>query len=109
TGSHLSAAPSNVSFSKSNERAVSVFPERDETAWITAQRPARATTLDPFKPHTFFLEEERASTGKVVRSAAILLTNKECPWRCLMCDLWKNTLTHSVPLGAIPKQIGYAL
>jgi len=44
-----------------------------------------------------------------VNSAVILLTNKECPWRCLMCDLWKNTLTQSVPLGAIPQQIEYAL
>jgi radical SAM enzyme (TIGR01210 family) len=26
-----------------------------------------------------------------------------------MCDLWKNTLTQSVPAGAIPEQIGYAL
>lgn len=26
-----------------------------------------------------------------------------------MCDLWKNTLTYSVPSGAIPKQIQFAL
>jgi len=44
-----------------------------------------------------------------VDSATILLTNKECPWRCLMCDLWKNTLTETVPPGAIPRQIEYAL
>jgi radical SAM enzyme (TIGR01210 family) len=44
-----------------------------------------------------------------VSSAVILLTNKECPWRCVMCDLWKYTLTHSVPPGAIPRQIDYAL
>jgi radical SAM enzyme (TIGR01210 family) len=44
-----------------------------------------------------------------VNSAIILLTNKECPWRCLMCDLWKHTLPYSVPPGAIPKQIDYAL
>jgi hypothetical protein len=64
---------------------------------------------DPFKPHAFFQEEERASSGRIVRSAVILLTNKECPWRCLMCDLWKNTLTRTVPPGAIPQQIDYAL
>jgi radical SAM enzyme (TIGR01210 family) len=39
----------------------------------------------------------------------IFLTNRECPWRCLMCDLWKNTLSETVPLGAIPAQIEYAL
>jgi radical SAM enzyme (TIGR01210 family) len=37
------------------------------------------------------------------------LTNKECPWRCLMCDLWKNTLTETVPPGAIPQQMDFAL
>jgi radical SAM enzyme (TIGR01210 family) len=74
-----------------------------------AQRPPRPTSLDPFKPHAFFLEEERAGSGRIVDSATILLTNKECPWRCLMCDLWKNTFTHTVPPGAIPQQIDYAL
>ena len=87
---------------------VSALPERDRTAWIVAQRPPRAES-DPFKPHAFFQEEERASSGRIVRSAVVLLTNKECPWRCLMCDLWKNTLTGAVPPGAIPHQIDYAL
>jgi hypothetical protein len=64
---------------------------------------------DPFKPHGFFLEEERAASGQVASSATILLTNKECPWRCLMCDLWKNTTTQTVPPGAIARQIDYAL
>jgi radical SAM enzyme (TIGR01210 family) len=87
----------------------SVFPEQNQTAWITAQRPSRPATLAPFEPHGFFLEEERAASGQVVSSATILLTNKECPWRCLMCDLWKNTTTQTVPPGAIPRQIDHAL
>jgi radical SAM enzyme (TIGR01210 family) len=76
---------------------------------IVAERPPRVTTLDPFKPHGFFLEDELAASGRVVSSGTILLTNKECPWRCLMCDLWKNTLTETVPTGAIPQQIEFAL
>jgi radical SAM enzyme (TIGR01210 family) len=86
----------------------SELPELDR-AWITAQRPLRAATLDPFKPYGFFLEEERSASGGVVSSGTILLTNKECPWRCLMCDLWKNTLTETVPPGAIPRQIDFAV
>lgn len=39
----------------------------------------------------------------------IFLTNRECPWTCLMCDLWKNTLEHPVPGAAIPEQIRAAL
>jgi radical SAM enzyme (TIGR01210 family) len=82
--------------------------EHDLTAWILSQRPARAK-LNPFEPNGFFLEGERSASGRIVTSGGILLTNKECPWRCLMCDLWKHTLEHTVPLGAIPQQIDYAL
>jgi radical SAM enzyme (TIGR01210 family) len=79
------------------------------TSWITAQRPARSAHLDPLKPHAFFLEQERLASGQIADTATILLTNKECPWRCLMCDLWKNTLPKSVPPGAISQQIDFAL
>src|ERR1019366_6207299 len=39
----------------------------------------------------------------------VLLTNRECPWRCLMCDLWRGTTPESVPLGAIPRQLEVAV
>ncbi|MFN0008588.1 MAG: radical SAM protein [Planctomycetota bacterium] len=41
--------------------------------------------------------------------ATILITNRECPWKCVFCDLWKNTLDETVPSGAIPEQIRTAL
>ena len=85
-----------------------VYPEQGRDEWITAQRPPR-NALDPFRPHGFFLEPERSGSGRIASSAVILLTNRECPWRCLMCDLWKNTLPYKVPPGAIPAQIEYAL
>ena len=81
---------------------------RDLTAWITRQRPERER-VDPFRPHGFCLEQERSDSGRIESSGVILLTNKECPWRCLMCDLWKNTTTQTVPPGAITRQIEYAL
>ncbi len=89
-------------------RIGSIYPERNQSAWIVAQRPPRAAA-DPFTPHAFFVEHELSASNRLVSGAVILLTNKECPWRCLMCDLWKHTLTHSVPPGAIPRQIDYAL
>jgi len=45
--------------------------------------------------------------GEIARVSTIFLTNRECPWRCLMCDLWRNTAP--VPPGSIPRQIGQAL
>ncbi len=80
--------------------------ERDR--WILERRPAR-NAVDPLKPYAFLVEEECSHTGEVVPVATIFLTNRECPWRCVMCDLWRNTLTEPVPTGAIPEQIGYAL
>jgi radical SAM enzyme (TIGR01210 family) len=76
--------------------------------WILARRPQR-NTLDPMRPYAFFAEEECSAEREVVPVATIFLTNRECPWRCLMCDLWRNTLAETVPSGAIPTQIEYAL
>ncbi|MDW5266577.1 MULTISPECIES: radical SAM protein [Acidobacteriaceae] len=80
--------------------------ERDK--WILARRPARED-LDPRRPHAYLVEEEYSAAQEVVPVATIFLTNRECPWRCLMCDLWRNTLTEKLPVGAIPQQIDYAL
>jgi radical SAM enzyme (TIGR01210 family) len=55
------------------------------------------------------VEEECAANGETVSVATIFLTNRECPWRCVMCDLWQNTLTETLASGAIPKQIDHAL
>ena len=80
----------------------------DRDAWITTRRGLR-NPLDPLRPYAFFVENERDAAGAIISSAAVFLTNRECPWRCVMCDLWRNTLTESVPSGAIPQQIRYAL
>jgi radical SAM enzyme (TIGR01210 family) len=77
-------------------------------AWIVSRRSARQQ-LDPYLPYEFFVEEERTADGVVVPVATVFITNKECPFRCVMCDLWRNTLTESVPVGAIPAQIDHAL
>ncbi len=89
---------------------MSVYPDspRERDEWILSRRPVR-NTVDPRKPSAFLVEEERAESGEIVRVATIFLTNRECPWRCLMCDLWRNTLSESVPPGAIPEQIDFAL
>ena len=88
---------------------ISAYPPRGRTAWILAQRPPRTAEPDPNAPHGVFLERERLASGAVVDSGVVLLTNRECPWRCLMCDLWKDTTRDSVPEGAIPRQLEIAV
>jgi hypothetical protein len=87
----------------------SAYPARGRTAWILAQRPPRPAAPDPYAPHGIFLERERLASSDVVDSGVVLLTNRECPWRCLMCDLWKDTTRDSVPEGAIPRQVEFAV
>jgi radical SAM enzyme (TIGR01210 family) len=75
---------------------------------IEALRPAR-NRLDPFVPYHFLQEEEPDNEGGLQKVNTIFLTSKECAFKCLMCDLWKNTLTEPAPAGSILKQIDYAL
>lgn len=79
-----------------------------ETAEILAARGPRHEVSSE-RPYAYFVESERARTGQIDPVATVFLTNRECPFRCLMCDLWKNTVQHTVPDGAIVRQIRYAL
>lgn len=84
-------------------------PQTDVTSdWIMRSRPSR-NVVDTTRPYAFVFERERAAGGENVDVATIFLTNRECPWKCLMCDLWKNTTVTSVAEGAIPDQIEFAL
>jgi len=89
-----------------------LYPEApaDRDLWILSRRPTR-NLVDPHLPYAFLVEPEAAPApaGSLVDVATLFLTNRECPWRCLMCDLWQNTLTETVPPGAIPAQITHAL
>ena len=82
--------------------------DADRDRWILERRPPRHA-LDPRRAYAAHVEAESSESGDPVPVATIFLTNRECPWRCLMCDLWKNTLTESVPPGAIAEQIRAAL
>ncbi|MBX9626310.1 MAG: hypothetical protein K2X82_21100 [Gemmataceae bacterium] len=76
--------------------------------WVLARRPPR-NPIPTDRPYASLVEPERAADGRVVDVATLFLSNRECPFRCVMCDLWKNTLTDSLPPGTIPEQIRWAL
>jgi archaeosine synthase beta-subunit len=81
---------------------------RIDDAWILARRGPK-NAVDPLRPYAYLLEPERTAEGMVEDVATIFLSNRECPFRCLMCDLWKYTTDERVPDGAIPTQIALAL
>jgi radical SAM enzyme (TIGR01210 family) len=81
---------------------------RWDDARILALRPPKPAH-DPTRPHAFLVEPERTAAGTVEDTAVIFLTNRECPFRCLMCDLWKYTTDRRAPDGAVAGQVEYAL
>jgi radical SAM enzyme (TIGR01210 family) len=76
--------------------------------WVLDRRGQKAV-LDPERACGAFWERECDASGTLVPTAVVLLTNRECPFRCVMCDLWMHTLDVSVPRGAIGRQIRHAL
>ncbi len=90
--------------------SLSVYPQNpgERDRWILAQRGERVpVTAD--RPYAFLIEGERFADGSQGEVATLFLTNRECPWRCVMCDLWRHTLPGPVRPGDIPRQIEYAL
>jgi len=76
--------------------------------WILSNR-GQKNIVDPARPYGWLVEKELTHKGTVEDTGIIFLTNMECPYHCLMCDLWKNTTDESVPEGAIADQIEWAL
>jgi radical SAM enzyme (TIGR01210 family) len=76
--------------------------------WILSKR-GNKNIVDPRRPYAWLVEKERTASGRIEDTAIIFLTNRECPFHCLMCDLWKNTTDRSVAKSAIPDQIEWAL
>jgi archaeosine synthase beta-subunit len=80
----------------------------DADQWVLSRRPPK-NVVDPWRPYHYLVEPERLRDGRVEDVGTIFLTNRECPFRCLYCDLWKNTTDERVPDGAITAQIDWAL
>jgi archaeosine synthase beta-subunit len=75
--------------------------------FIVERRPTRALH-DPWRAQGLLVEDERTADGTIARTATVFLTGRECPWRCVMCDLWLHTTETDTPRGAIPAQVAAA-
>lgn len=64
---------------------------------------------DPWRRPGLVVEQERDADGRVRPAATVFLTGRECPWRCVMCDLWRQTIADDTPPGALVHQIALAV
>lgn len=77
---------------------------------IARNERSRLKSVSPSdQPIAAIREEELGPDGELKRVDTLFLNNRECPFQCAMCDLWKHTLDEPTPLGAIPHQIDVAL
>lgn len=82
-------------------------PNLDDAAILAARGPR--APLDPSRPYRCLVEPEPLVRGGVTDVAAIFATGAECPFRCLMCDLWKHTLERSESVPSVADQVERAL
>src|SRR5262249_44786548 len=78
--------------------------------WIVARRPNLDTERSQrsvWRPAHWLTELEPDGCGHLLPTLAIFLLNRECPWRCLMCDLWQQTTLETIPDGAVPAQMDW--
>lgn len=75
---------------------------------IRALRPPKRA-VDPWRPLGWFWETEREAAGEEIAALTVLLAGAECPYTCVFCDLWRDTLDGPTPAGAIPAQLRAAL
>ncbi len=87
-----------------HEQPPRIIPDQE----ISRARPGK-NSVSLERPYAYLVEQERSRTGSIEAVATLFLTNRECPLRCLMCDLWKNTTDEPTPVGSIPRQIDHAL
>lgn len=83
----------------------------DRDRWVVARREGipRDPGLHQFGHGGWNVEEEPSASGVPEKGVTVFITNRECPWRCLMCDLWRHALETTVPPGAVPAQVADAL
>lgn len=73
------------------------------TTTILANRGPRPN-LDRSSPPPVVTDIEPDGNLQPRHATTIFLTGKECPFRCLMCDLWKHTHPEPTPTGSLVHQ-----
>lgn len=83
------------------------LPPLTDREILAARGPYAAR--DTSRPYAWFVESEPGADGRIEDVAAVFVTNRECPFRCLVCDLWKHTSGPRAPAATAGAQLEWAL
>lgn len=75
-----------------------------DSRMVLAARGAKAP-LTPQAIPRVVTESEPDAAGESALASTVFLLGKECPFRCLMCDLWRHTTDHRTEPGSLVRQL----
>jgi radical SAM enzyme (TIGR01210 family) len=75
------------------------------STWVRALRSPKLPIEDPARALSWFWERERDPESGEIATLTVLLAGAECPFTCVFCDLWRQTLDGPTPRGALPAQL----
>ncbi len=76
--------------------------------WVRSLRRSKVSRLAD-RPIGVVHEQERRPSGDIVDAATVFLAGAECPFSCVFCDLWQQTLSGHTPPGSLARQLEEAL
>ena len=76
--------------------------------WVRSLRGPKSEPV-AWRPLRVVHEQERRPRGGMTVASTVFLVGKECPFSCVFCDLWKDTLPGLTPPGSLPRQLELAL
>ena len=76
--------------------------------WVRSLRRSKVSRSADW-PIGVVHEQERSPGGGLVDAATVFLAGAECPFTCVFCDLWQQTLSGATPRGSLPRQLKQAL
>lgn len=74
---------------------------------VRALRPPKQG-VDPWAPLDVVFEQELTIHGTIAPAVTVFLAGAECPFTCVFCDLWRQTLDGPTPRGAVAAQLRLA-
>ncbi len=84
-----------------------MLPRLDSKQILQFRGPRTPTA--PAAPPALVTEIEPDQNRSPKQATTVFLIGKECPFRCLMCDLWKHTTDVAPPPGSLVQQLNTVL